>query len=233
MRSIQEWQRYLRQQQKNEAQPDKRQHPQRPAPRSASPEPPTRHVPPPKVRVPHNARDVSKGGPPPVPVQVTSPEGEVRPIGGKREAAQPKPPAAPLEPPQPKGRKTKAEGSAAAVEVVSRATSLSAERDRLRHLLSATREALQTQLPLEGMPARTAAQRRHREELEHKREALLARIYNPELTLQEVALLLRVSPTTVRRYANRGLLKAHRTEGNQRRFWLQDLLGFLTKARTA
>jgi len=164
-------------------------------------------------------------------VEVAGSEGEVRPIGVKRGPPPAKPGAPAQEPPKPKERKTKAEGSVAAGEVVARAVSLDAERQRLRQLLSATQEALQVQLPLRGLPARTAAQRRRQQELDQERERLLARVANPELSLREVALLLRVSTCTVRRYTNHGLLRSHRTKGNQRRFWLKDLLEFLSRAR--
>lgn len=63
----------------------------------------------------------------------------------------------------------------------------------------------------------------------HSRAALLARLFNPELTLRETALLLNVCPTTVRRYTNSGLLPHYRTEGNQRRFRLSDILAFMAK----
>jgi len=61
------------------------------------------------------------------------------------------------------------------------------------------------------------------------RAMLLARLLNPELTLRETALLLNVCPTTVRRYTNSGQLPHHRTQGNQRRFRLSDILEFVTK----
>ncbi|NLO08237.1 MAG: helix-turn-helix domain-containing protein [candidate division WS1 bacterium] len=49
------------------------------------------------------------------------------------------------------------------------------------------------------------------------------------MTLREVALLLDVCPTTVRRYTNRGLLNCFRTPGNQRRFHLSDVLDFMER----
>jgi len=63
----------------------------------------------------------------------------------------------------------------------------------------------------------------------HSRAALLVRLFNPELNLRETALLLNVCPTTVRRYTNSGLLPHYRTEGNQRRFRLSDILAFMAK----
>lgn len=59
------------------------------------------------------------------------------------------------------------------------------------------------------------------------RDQLVRRLMDPELTLEEVARVLGVCPTTVRRYTNRGKLNHHRTAGNQRRFRLSDVLEFL------
>src|SRR5207249_2975324 len=60
---------------------------------------------------------------------------------------------------------------------------------------------------------------------------LVRRLLDPPLTLEEVARLLGVCPTTVRRYTNRGCLRHFRTPGNQRRFRLSDVLEFMeTKA---
>ena len=59
------------------------------------------------------------------------------------------------------------------------------------------------------------------------REDMVARLLDPPLSLEEAARILNVCPTTVRRYTNRGALKHYRTAGNQRRFRLSDVLGFL------
>ncbi len=59
------------------------------------------------------------------------------------------------------------------------------------------------------------------------REELIARLTDPVLSLEEVARLLGVCPATVRRYTNRGWLRHFRTEGNQRRFRLSDIVAFL------
>jgi excisionase family DNA binding protein len=59
------------------------------------------------------------------------------------------------------------------------------------------------------------------------RHDMVQRLLDPPLTLEEVARLLQVCPTTVRRYTNRGLLRHYRTPGNQRRFRLSDVLEFL------
>jgi excisionase family DNA binding protein len=61
------------------------------------------------------------------------------------------------------------------------------------------------------------------------RQELVRRLADPTLSLEEAALLLDVCPTTVRRYTNRGVLKHFRTEGNQRRFRLSDILEFLER----
>jgi excisionase family DNA binding protein len=61
------------------------------------------------------------------------------------------------------------------------------------------------------------------------REELVQRLADPTLTLEQTALFLGVCPTTVRRYTNRGVLPHFRTEGNQRRFRLSDVLEFLEK----
>ncbi|MFN3689740.1 MAG: helix-turn-helix domain-containing protein [Fimbriimonadales bacterium] len=62
---------------------------------------------------------------------------------------------------------------------------------------------------------------------DESREELIARLTDPVLTLEETARLLGVCPATVRRYTNRGWLRCFRTEGNQRRFKLSDIVAFL------
>ena len=79
----------------------------------------------------------------------------------------------------------------------------------------------------------------HSQTLKGDRLATLERLLNPELTLDETALLLDISATTVRRYTNQGILKHFRKgmEGadseemnsfktRQRRFRLLDVLEF-------
>jgi excisionase family DNA binding protein len=87
--------------------------------------------------------------------------------------------------------------------------------------------ARQRRLPLEEL-GDTAARRGRRRVVE-TREQLVSRLLDPQLTLQETALLLGVCPTTVRRYTNRGILKCFRTPGNQRRFRLSDVLEFMER----
>ncbi|MDW8106638.1 MAG: helix-turn-helix domain-containing protein [Armatimonadota bacterium] len=62
---------------------------------------------------------------------------------------------------------------------------------------------------------------------DESREELIARLTDPVLTLEETARLLGVCPATIRRYTNRGWLRCFRTEGNQRRFRLSDIVAFL------
>ena len=62
---------------------------------------------------------------------------------------------------------------------------------------------------------------------DESREELIARLTDPVLTLEETARLLGVCPSTVRRYTDRGWLRCFRTEGNQRRFRLSDIVAFL------
>lgn len=85
------------------------------------------------------------------------------------------------------------------------------------------------------LPARLNAESLGKEEVggdsgktfKETREELIQRLLDPVLNLEEVARILNVCPTTVRRYTNHGLLRHHRTAGNQRRFRLSDVLGFL------
>lgn len=62
-----------------------------------------------------------------------------------------------------------------------------------------------------------------------RRTRLLQRLMDaldPVLNVAEVADLLSVCRTTVRRHTNRGLLRCFRTGGNHRRFRLSDVLEF-------
>jgi len=77
-----------------------------------------------------------------------------------------------------------------------------------------------------GRPSSSPARKETREEL-------LARLLDPELTLDEAAQVLNVCPTTVRRYTNRGVLPHYRTIGNQRRFRLSQVLAFLESQEAA
>lgn len=74
---------------------------------------------------------------------------------------------------------------------------------------------------------RTGGVKKPKKKVQETREQLLSRLLDPLISLEEAAKLLKVCPTTVRRYTNKGLLKHYRTAGNQRRFKLSDVLGFL------
>jgi excisionase family DNA binding protein len=73
------------------------------------------------------------------------------------------------------------------------------------------------------------AQNSYKSPFRETREELIRRLFDPPLTLEDTARLLGVCPTTVRRYTNKGLLRHYRTQGNQRRFRLSDLLAFLER----
>lgn len=85
--------------------------------------------------------------------------------------------------------------------------------------------------PLDGIPeAKSGPTPPHKGRGPRKaesREQLLARLLNPDLTLEETARLLQVCPTTVRRWTNKGVLPHERTGGNQRRFKLSVVLDFI------
>ncbi|MFA4015137.1 MAG: hypothetical protein RUDDFDWM_000210 [Candidatus Fervidibacterota bacterium] len=58
---------------------------------------------------------------------------------------------------------------------------------------------------------------------------LLSKLLDPDMSIRDVAFLLDVCQTTVRRYTNSGLLEHYRTSGNQRRFKLSHVLNFLMR----
>ena len=99
--------------------------------------------------------------------------------------------------------------------------------ERLKQLMSSIDARLQVPLPLPSAPKESQPFRRKRTPFSESRESLVHRLFDPELRLREVALLLSVCPATVRRYANRGTLPYRRTPGNQRRFRLSDVVDFL------
>lgn len=76
-------------------------------------------------------------------------------------------------------------------------------------------------------PQEEVAQKYYARGFKESRRQLIERLLDPTLTLEDTARVLGVCPTTVRRYTNRGLLPHHRTVGQQRRFRLSDVLGFL------
>ena len=78
-------------------------------------------------------------------------------------------------------------------------------------------------------PQEEVAQKYYTRGFKESRRQLIERLLDPTLTLEDTARVLGVCPTTVRRYTNRGLLPHHRTVGQQRRFRLSDVLGFLER----
>jgi excisionase family DNA binding protein len=106
---------------------------------------------------------------------------------------------------------------------------LAAGNDDLRERLQALR-ARQQVLPLdvEAAPPPPPKTRLVGE----SREELVQRLLDPVLSLEEAATLLDVCPTTVRRYTNRGILRCHRTPGNQRRFRLSEVMDFMERRQT-
>lgn len=95
--------------------------------------------------------------------------------------------------------------------------------DRVPHHLQA----------LFGEPKSEVAQNSYKT-FKESRDDLIQRLLDPVISLEEAARVLNVCPTTVRRYTNRGVLRHHRTAGNQRRFKLSDVLAFLeSSGRTA
>lgn len=64
------------------------------------------------------------------------------------------------------------------------------------------------------------------------RAQMLERLTNPQISLHEASVILRKCPATVRNYCDAGWLPHQRTVGNQRRFYLRDVLAYL-KAREA
>lgn len=67
----------------------------------------------------------------------------------------------------------------------------------------------------------------HYKRYKETRREMLDRLLNPVLNLEEAARLLGVCPASVRRYTDRGVLTHHRTDGNQRRFHLADVVAFI------
>ncbi|MGH8103226.1 MAG: helix-turn-helix domain-containing protein [bacterium] len=59
------------------------------------------------------------------------------------------------------------------------------------------------------------------------RRILLEKIMNPELSLEETALLLNISKSTIRNYTKSGILKCTRTPGGQRRFHLVEIVRYV------
>lgn len=90
------------------------------------------------------------------------------------------------------------------------------------------RKRLPRQIDTESLGRHEVATSSYRT-FKESREELIQRLVDPILTLEEVARILNVCPTTVRRYTNKGAIAHHRTAGNQRRFRLSDVLAFLER----
>jgi excisionase family DNA binding protein len=103
---------------------------------------------------------------------------------------------------------------------------LTAGKDEMREKLEAL-DVRQQVLPLDMEAAEATPKRTGR--ATESREELVQRLMDPVLSLDEAATLLDVCPTTVRRYTNRGVLKCYRTPGNQRRFRLSEIVGFMER----
>lgn len=195
MRSLQDWTRYLEQQEQDLQTTPK-------ATRTAAPEPPApppaRPVEPPKPKdedVPAFLRAEPVPAPEPAPEPPAKPAKAPAPMPEKLAVA-PKPVP---EPP-------------VAKEAISKAAGI---RKRLPR-------AIETSSVGEREVARASYKT-----FKESREELIQRLVDPILTLEEVARILNVCPTTVRRYTNKGAIAHHRTAGNQRRFRLSDVLAFL------
>ncbi len=90
--------------------------------------------------------------------------------------------------------------------------------------------ALALEVPVDALEARSGPlppRKGRGPRKEETREELISRLLDPTLTLDETARLLEVCPTTVRRWTNKGVLPCERSAGNQRRFKLSSIQGFL------
>lgn len=210
MRSLEEWTKYLDQQEQALEQA---------TPKNVEPERP--------VRVPEPSRPVQTQQPvatrPAVePKQVQPVVPKIQPqVTPKADVPQPMKVSKPS-PPKPKVERAKpaplkevetpAPDSKADMAVVKEATRI---RKKLPRQVLAT-DGGQQEVPQNSYKA-----------FKETREELLQRLLDPQLSLEDAARILNVCPTTVRRYTNRGLLRHYRTAGNQRRFRLSDVMAFM------
>ncbi|CEK17620.1 Helix-turn-helix domain [Chthonomonas calidirosea] len=99
-------------------------------------------------------------------------------------------------------------------------------------------ERAQQMFALQAPEREEAVQGYYKRPFQETRAELIERLFDPELSLEDVARLLNVCPTTVRRYTNLGWLVCHRKEPEhsqasqkketrQRRFRLSALLAFI------
>ncbi len=78
----------------------------------------------------------------------------------------------------------------------------------------------------ENVPVVKPGKKRQRHNTETRKQ-LFDRLENPEISLEEAAILLNLCRATVRRYSDLGVLPSHRTPGGQRRFHFQDVKKFM------
>lgn len=75
-------------------------------------------------------------------------------------------------------------------------------------------------------PSEKPVKKRKRALTENRRE-LINRLENPELSLQEAAILLNGCRATVRLLCDENKLPHHRTPGGQRRFFYRDIKDYI------
>ncbi len=200
MRSLQDWTRYLEQQEQ-----DLQTTPSAPKPKEEKPAtPPIPAVPTPKpedVETPAFLRAQR-----PEPSAEVSTPAPAKPAAPKADA--PAKPAPKKSVPRPKPAPAQSDAADPIVKAVN------------------MRKRLPASLNVEGIGEREVARSSYKS-FKESREELIQRLIDPILTLEEVARILNVCPTTVRRYTNRGVIAHQRTAGNQRRFRLSDVLAFL------
>lgn len=128
-----------------------------------------------------------------------------------------------LEDPEPKERKHAKVEPKSVVELESGARETDSDSLSTQEKWSRIPHHLQV---LFSSPDSEVAQRSYKA-FRDTRAQLIERLLDPPLTLEETARILNVCPTTVRRYTDSDKLKHYRTAGNQRRFRLSDILGFM------
>ena len=200
MRSLQEWMKYLEEQEQSlqeaDERPAERQKPVERQTSSAETRPPA----------------------PPPPKQVSAPPDPPR----ERET---RPEPEPWNPPRVIERpveKRPAEARSAPKQPASRQQVAKSPAQPARR----TRRRSSPRVPVVEVKAGEIAQSSYKP-FRETREELLHRLLDPLISLEETARLLNVCPTTVRRYTNKGMLQHQRTAGNQRRFRLSDVLAFM------
>jgi excisionase family DNA binding protein len=163
--------------------------------------------------------------PPPAPVERSAPTAEVEDVPAFLRVPRPEPVEPPAEPAKPAVQvvaEPPAEPAKPPVEVVAEPPAPKQTIAKAANIRKRLPAALSTvgQTETAGSSYKT---------FKESREELIQRLVDPILTLEEVARVLNVCPTTVRRYTNRGAIAHHRTAGNQRRFRLSDVLAFMER----